>query len=161
MKADRMVIDDFEFLGFLVEHCGPGAAIMLETPLDVLHRYGRNGVEFGALAKLEGAALGVLGEIETLGECRMVVFLLAKFFYQAVMQCHQEIVRGRGAVMLLRLEPAGGDIGVPSQHYLPFGYYGCSPGSADEGHSERSRRDRRVRQHRAAGQRHSSHNALL
>src|SRR6516225_8582182 len=151
MKADRMVIDDFEFLGFLVEHCGPGAAIMLETPLDVLHRYGRTVVEFGALAKLEGAALGVLGAIETLGQCRMVVFLLAKVFYQAVMQCHQVIVRGRGAVMLLRIEPTSGDVGVPRQHYLRFGNDSRRAGSADEGLSERSRRDRHCPQHRAAG----------
>src|SRR6516165_7435542 len=152
MKADRMVVDDFEILGLIMEHRGPGPAVMLETPLDVVRGYGSSVVKFGASAKLEGTALGVLGKIETLGQCRMVVSLLAKVFDQAVVQCHQEIVRGRRAVVLLRIEPAGGDIGVPSQHYLPFGYYGCSPDPADEGRSERSRRDRRCPQHRAAGQ---------
>src|SRR5215831_2924516 len=53
----------------------------------------------------------------------MVVTHLAEVFDQSVMQRHDEIVRAGGTVVLLRVEPARGDIGVPRQYQFAFGYH--------------------------------------
>ena len=48
----------------------------------------------------------------------MIVALVAEVLDQAVVQRHQEIVRARRAVVLLRIEPARRDVGVPGKDHL-------------------------------------------
>ena len=69
----------------------------------------------------KGGAFGVLGHRKALGQRRMVVTHLAEVFDQRVVQRHDEIVRTGGTVVLLRVEPARGNIGVPRQYHLAFG----------------------------------------
>src|SRR5271165_1055410 len=56
---------------------------MLEAPLDILGRDRRSVVEFDPRTQVEGAALGIFGKIEILGQCRVVVFLLAEVLISA------------------------------------------------------------------------------
>ena len=91
---------------------------MLVAPFDVRRRDRRAVMELDARPQPERRALGVLGELEAFGERRMVVELVAEVLDQAVVQRHQEIVGTGGAVVLLRIEPARRDVGVPGQHQL-------------------------------------------
>jgi len=69
-------------------------------------------------AQLEGGALGVFGKLVAPGQRQMVVELLAEILDQRIVQYVQKIIRGRTAVMLLRVEPPGSDVGVPREHQL-------------------------------------------
>ena len=91
---------------------------MLVAPFDIGGRDRRAIVKLEAGAEPEQSALGVLGELEMLGERRMIEFPIVEILYQRVMQRIEEIVRGRGPVMLLRVEPAWRDVGVPAEHHL-------------------------------------------
>ena len=69
----------------------------------------------------EGRALGVLGKFEALGQRRVVEQLLPEVLDQPIMQRKEEIV-GRGRpVMLLRVEPTRGDVGVPGKRHAALG----------------------------------------
>jgi hypothetical protein len=68
-------------------------------------------------AESEDRTLGVFGKLVALGERRVLVEFLAKVLDQGVVQHVEEIVRRGPAVVLLRVEPAGRDIGVPRQHH--------------------------------------------
>ena len=60
---------------------------MLVAPLHVLGRYRGTIVEMNILAEPEGGALGVLGEIELVGQRQMVVEFILVVLDQCVMQC--------------------------------------------------------------------------
>ena len=119
MEHDGVVADDLDSLRPLLQHLLPGAAVMLVAPFHVLRRDGRAVVEFEAGAQLEGRALGILGKFDT---CRRApddpTSVARKFLISAVVQGVDEIVGRRRAVMLLRVEPARGDVGVPRQRHL-------------------------------------------
>ena len=121
------VVDDLDAFGLLVQHLAPGAAVVLVAPFDVGRRDRRAVVELGARPQPEGRALGVLGKLEVFGQRRMVVARLAEVLDQRVVQRHEEIVRARRAVMLLRVEPARGDVGVPGQRHLALWHH-CGGG---------------------------------
>jgi len=82
-------------------------------------------VEFEPRPQTESGALGVLGKIEPFGQRRVVVTDLAEVFDQRILQCHDEIVWAGGAVVLLRVEPAYRNIGVPGEHHLALGNDCC------------------------------------
>jgi hypothetical protein len=65
----------------------------------------------------ERSALGVLGKLETLGKCQVIVELLAIVFDQRILHDIQEVIAGRAAVVLHRVEPARRDVGVPSENH--------------------------------------------
>ena len=98
---------------------------MLVAPLDVRRRDRRPVMELRARAQPERGALRVLGELEAFGERRMIVELVAEILDQAVVHRHQEVVGAGGAVVLLRIEPARRDVGVPGQRQLALRHHGC------------------------------------
>src|SRR5439155_14183982 len=114
-ELDRPVIEDVDGMGPLVEHRGRGAAIVLVAPSDVLGGNRRAVVKLETGAELKGRALAVFGEVERLGKREMFVFLVAEILDQRILVREQEIVRGRRPVMLLRVEPARGDVAVPGE----------------------------------------------
>jgi hypothetical protein len=96
-------------------------------------------MELGSRPQPERGALGILGKLEMLGECGMFVALVAEILDQAVMQRHQEIVRARSAVVLLGIQPARRDVGVPGKDYFAGRHGGFRP------RRTLGRRDRRQR----------------
>ena len=115
MESDGAVVHQLDTLRPLTQHLAPGTAIVLVAPFHIGRRDRCAVVEFGARAQPERRALRVLGEVETFGERRMIVQLVAEVLDQPVMQRHQEIVGRRRAVVMLRIEPARCDVGVPGQ----------------------------------------------
>jgi hypothetical protein len=113
VKANRAVVDDLHRLRILVQQIAPGAAIVLVAPFDVIRRYRVAIVKFDPAAQPKGGAFCVFSEFEALRQRRMVVVSFTKVLDQRVLQRHQEIVRAGRAVMLLRVEPARRDVGVP------------------------------------------------
>ena len=113
-----MVVDDFHTIGICFQNLPPGATVVLIAPFDIRGRDGRTVVELRTRAQKECRALGVLGELVAIGECWVVVEVVAEILDQAVMQRHQEIVRAGSAVVLLRIQPACRNIGVPGQNHL-------------------------------------------
>ena len=114
-KADRAVVDYLDARGFLMHHLGPRTLVMLVAPGDI----GRS--DRGAVMKLEPraepeyGALRVFGELEMLGERQVIELFVIKVLDQRVLHDVEEIV-GRGAAdMLLRVEPARRDVGVPGE----------------------------------------------
>jgi hypothetical protein len=83
-------------------------------------------MELGARTQPERGTLGVLGELEPFGESRMVVERVAVVLDQAIVQRHQEVVGGGGAVVLLRIEPARRDVGVPGERQLALRHHGAA-----------------------------------
>jgi hypothetical protein len=65
----------------------------------------------------ERSALGVLGKLETLGKRQVIVELLAIVFDQRILHDIQEVIAGRAAVVLHRVEPARRDVGVPAENH--------------------------------------------
>jgi hypothetical protein len=99
-------------------------------------------VELDPRPQLESRALGVFGEIAALGECRVIVSDLAEVFDQGVLEGHDEIVQARRAIVLLRVELARGDVGVPGEHHAAFGNDRWRSAKIAHGrHGERGRRD--------------------
>src|SRR5436190_15647466 len=91
----------------------------------------------------------------------MVVSRFAQVLDQSIMERKKEIVRAGGAVMLLRVEPARRDVGVPRQNYFTArcGRVGC-PHPPKEGHGQAARRHCRRLKHPAPGQPRSWHRRL-
>jgi hypothetical protein len=115
-------------------------------------------VELDALAQVEGRALGVLGELVTLGQRQMIVFLLTGIFDQGIVQSIEEVVGRRRAVVLLRVEPARSDVGVPGEHHFTLrDDCGSCAAAAQKRRRESRRRQRCCLQHRAPCQRRPSH----
>ena len=92
MESDGAVVHQLDTLRLFAQHLAPGTAIVLVAPLDIGRRDRCPVMEFGARAEPERRALRVLGEVETFGECRMVVQLVAEVLDQPVVQRHEEIV---------------------------------------------------------------------
>jgi hypothetical protein len=90
-------------------------------------------VELEPGAQPERRALGVLGEFEVLGQRQVVVFFIAQVLDQPVVDREQEIVRAGSAVMLLRIKPSRGNVGVPRQRHLALRDHAASCG-ADGAH---------------------------
>src|SRR6266436_1622892 len=67
----------------------------------------------------------------------MVVELLAKVLDQGIVHHIEEIVRRRPTVMLLRVEPAGRDVGVPGEHHAAAGGFfpECASNAGKWGHN--------------------------
>src|ERR1700757_909150 len=118
MESDRAVIHELDALRLIAKFLAPGTAIMLVAPLNIGRRDRRSVMKFCASAQPACRALRVLGELEAFCERRMIVELFAGVLDEAVVQRHEEIVGSRCAIVMLRIEPAGCDIGVPSQHQL-------------------------------------------
>ena len=162
VEAHCTIIDDFDPLGLLAEHFARSAAIVLIAPFDIFGRNRGPIVEFDPRPQSKGRALGVFGKLEPVGECRMVVADLAEVFDQGVMQRHQEIIAARRAVMLLRIEPARGDIAVPRQYHLTLGSNRFRRvGLAHKRGRQRRRRCGGGAEHRTPGRHHRRHIPLL
>ena len=146
--------DDLHAVGLILDNLAPRPAIVLIAPFDILRRHRGAVVKFDTWPQVKRRALRVLGEIEFVGERQMIPFLLAEVLDQPVMQGIEEVVGGRGAVVLLRVEPARRDVGVPGEHHLARGRgVHRRPGAAHERRRKRRRRKRRAqdatpRQHR-------------
>src|SRR4051794_22155734 len=93
----------------------------------------------------------------------MTVFLLTEVLDQSIVQGEQEIIWASSSVMLLRVEPARRDIGVPRQHHLSLRLHGPDVG----GHSSNKRQRHRARakggrcQYGPSGQLGRTHRILL
>src|SRR4029077_14950911 len=158
VEADGATVDDLDPLGLLVKHFARRAVIMLVAPFDIFGRDRHPVVELDVRPQPEGSALSVLGKLKALGERRVVVTNFAEVFDQRVMQCHQEIVPARRAVVLLRVKPARGDVGMPSQYHLALGNdcRSCA-GATYKRCRESRRRQRCCPQHGAPCQRRLLH----
>ena len=150
VKPHGVAVDDLDRLGALVEDFAPSATIVFETPFHVIGCNRRAIMKLDSGPQLESGALGVLGKIKALGQGRVVVPHLTEVFDQRVLQGENEIIGAGGAVMLLRVEPARGDVGVPGEHHLAArGHTAGRAGAADERHRQRRRGQRRIPQDRA------------
>src|SRR5437763_8635791 len=91
----------------------------------------------------------------------MVVSRFAQVLDQSIMEREKEIVRAGGAVMLLRIEPARRDVGVPRQYYFTArcGRVG-RPHPPKEGRGQAARRHCRRLKHPAPGQPRCRHRRL-
>ena len=118
VEPDGVVVDDLHAIGICFQNLTPGATVVLIAPFDVRRRDRRTVVELCAWPQRKGRALGVLGELVAIGECRMVVEFVTEVLDQAVVQCHQEIVRAGSAVVLLWIQPACRYISVPGENHL-------------------------------------------
>ena len=123
-ELDGPVVGDLDALGLLLEDVGLGAPVVLVAELDVLRGDGVAVVELHPLAEGEGRALRVRGHREALGQGQMVVQHGALVLDEGIVQGGEEVVRGGGAVVLLGIEPAGGQAGVPGQDDLALGRAG-------------------------------------
>ena len=149
-KTQRVVVNDLDTVGLVVQHLGPSAAVVLVAPFDVFRRDRSAIVEFEARAQPESRAPSVFGKLIALGECRVVVEFLTKVLDQGVVHGIEKIIRRGPAVVLLRVEPAGRDIGMPRQHHAAASSrFRGGLGNPYKGRSERCRRQRRRSQQRA------------
>ena len=73
---------------------------------------------------------------------KLALFASSANSKQGVVDCAEEIVRGRPTVVLLRVEPAGRDVGVPREHHAAAS---VTPGRVDDAHRRRRERARRQR----------------
>src|SRR5207244_6077872 len=71
-KTQRVVVNDLDTVGLVVQHLGPSAAVVLVAPFDVFRRDRSAIVEFEARAQPESRAPSVFGKLIALGECRVV-----------------------------------------------------------------------------------------
>ena len=117
-EADRTVVDDLDALGLLLEDVGLGAAVVLVTELDVLRGDRIAVMELGPLAQCERGALRVRGDREPLGQGGMIEELSALILDERVVDGREEVVGCGGAVVLLGVEPARGEAGVPREGQL-------------------------------------------
>ena len=120
-EANRAVVHDLDALGFLLEDVGLGAAVVLVAELHVLRSDWVAVVELDALAQGERGALGVGGDRGVLGQRRVVVERRALILDERVVDRGEEVVRGGGSVVLLRIEPARRESGVPREDQLALG----------------------------------------
>src|SRR5215472_16790712 len=101
-------------------------------------------MEMDVVPQPEAGALGVLGKLEMVGKCKMIVELLLVVLDQRVLHDIQEIVAGCAAIVLQRIEPARGNIGVPREsHAAAGGEVPRRPGAADKRCRVRRRAERR------------------
>ena len=96
-------------------------AVVLVAELDVLRGDRVAVVELDPLAQGEGGALGVRGHREVLGQGQMVVELGALVLDEGVVEGREEVVGRGGAVVLLGIQPARREAGVPRQDELALG----------------------------------------
>jgi hypothetical protein len=121
VKAYGAVVDELDAVGFVLEHIGLGPTVVLVAEFHVRRRHRFAVVELASRAQPESDALGVLGELETLRQARMVVEGVTVILDQRIVQGGKKVVRRRRAVVFLRVEPARSDAGVPGQDELAFG----------------------------------------
>src|SRR5205814_6648760 len=112
---------DLDALRLLLEDVGLGAAVVLVAELDVLRGDRVAVVELDPLAQRERGALGIRRDRELLGEREMIVELRALVLDEGVVQRREEVVRRRGTVVLLGIQPAGRETGVPREDDLALG----------------------------------------
>ena len=143
-----------------MQDLGPAAVIVLITPFDVLRSDRRAVVKLDPPTQLEGGALGVFGKLKMLSKRQVIVQLLAKVLDQRILQHVEEIVSRGTAIVLLRVEPARRNVGVPGQHH--FAACGPVPGRPGATHERRGQRGRRHRrpQHAASAELRVIHDFL-
>src|SRR4029077_1195318 len=92
----------------------------------------------------------------------MSVFIIVQILDQCIVIGKKEVVGGRGPVMLLRVEPARGDVAVPAECYLAVrNHAGGGARAAHERQRQRRRGKRARRQYPAPGQHPIRHILLL
>ncbi len=161
MELDGAVVDEIDTVQPFFAHRRPRAVVILEAPFHVLRRDRCAVMELDARPQPESGALGVLGELVFVGEREVVVSHLAEIFDQCIVQREGEIVRTRRAVVLLRVDPASGDVGVPGQgHLSPGRDVRLGPQAANKRRGQRCRRQRRRTQDRPTGKRQMAHSVL-
>src|SRR5262249_53897159 len=116
-ETDGALIDDVHGLGLSLEGRGERTAIALVAELDVLGRDWLTVVKLDAVAKPKGRAFAVLIELVALRKGGMVVKFGAEILDQCIMQCREEIVWRRRAVMVLRVQPARYHGRVPGERH--------------------------------------------
>ena len=88
-----MVVDDLNTIGICFQNLTPGATVVLIAPFDVRRRdrpYRRGTLCLAAEKRSRSLRPR---RTRSVGECRMVVEFVTEVLDQAVVQCHQEIVR--------------------------------------------------------------------
>jgi hypothetical protein len=159
-KADRAVVNHLYAIGLLVQDLGPRTVIMLVAPFDIRGRDRCAVVKLETRAEPEGCTLGVLGEIEVLGERQVIKLPVVKVLDQCVVHRVEKIVRRGTAVMLQRVEPARRNVGVPAQHHAAArAPLRGGVSTAHERRRKRGRRDR-SRQHCSPAQSRPVHLSL-
>jgi len=78
-------------------------------------------MEFDPLPQRERGALRIRGDREMLGQSRMVVELSALILDEGIVDRGEEVVWSGGAVVLLGVQPAGCDAGMPGEDDLALG----------------------------------------
>jgi hypothetical protein len=120
-EADRSVVDDLDALRLLLENVGFGSPVVLITELDVLRGDRLAVLKLDPLPQRERRALRVRGYREVLGQRGMVVELGALILDEGVVDRGEEVVWSSRAVVLLGVQPARGEAGVPREDDLALG----------------------------------------
>src|SRR5262249_39679558 len=135
-KADRAVVHDLDTLRPPLEHVGLGTPVILIAEFDILRSDGLAVLELDTLPQGERGALRICGNREVLRQSGMVVELGALSLEEGVVDRGKEIVRSRRAVVLLGVQPAGCEAGMPREDDLALGR---GPGRRGEGDGCRHR----------------------
>src|SRR5262249_45637171 len=119
VEPDRLIVH-LHSLCLLAQNLTPGAAIVFVAPFHIGGRGGGPLMGFCTLTQPQCRTPGVLGKLEALGQCSMIIKLIPEVLDQTIVQRHQEIVGAGCTVVLLRIEPARRDVGMPSKRELSF-----------------------------------------
>ena len=120
-EADRAIVHDLHALRLPFEDVGLGAPVVLIAELDILRSDRLAVVEPDPLPQRERGALRIRGDREVLGQSGMVVERGALILDEGVVDRGEEVVWRGGAVVLLGVQPAGCEPGVPGEDDLALG----------------------------------------